>query len=342
AAAFQQRTAAAAGLKVGLAWAGNPSHQNDRNRSLALSALAPLFAVKGISFFGLQKDGRAGEIASAGLAERVVDLSSDLAAFADTAAAIASLDLVISVDTAVAHLAGGLAKPVWLLLPFVPDWRWLLGREDSPWYPAMRLYRQPARGDWQSVVERVARDLSTASCASPNLIRRSDSASRMLGTSPAITEARRGDRESNAITAGAAETFAEALRQQRAGRVQEAAALYKRVLATEPSHVEAHYNLGTALQALGRLDEAITSHRRALAIRPCYAEAHNNVGVALQAQGRLEQALESYQRALSCKPDFVRAHNNAGNALKELGRLEEAVASYRRALTFSPDFAAAH
>src|SRR5262249_12082001 len=155
--AFRQRIGAAANLKVGLAWAGRPTHKNDRNRSLPLSALAPIFSVAGASLFGLQEGARAWEIA--GVAKRIVDLSPDFADFADTAAAIACLDLVISVDTAVAHLAGALGKAVWLLLPFIPDWRWLLEREDSPWYPTMRLYRQPARGDWQSVLNRLAGDL---------------------------------------------------------------------------------------------------------------------------------------------------------------------------------------
>jgi ADP-heptose:LPS heptosyltransferase len=90
----------------------------------------------------------------------VVDLAADLGDFAETAAVITNLDLVISVDTAVAHLAGGLARPVWLLLPYVPEWRWLLERDDSPWYPTMRLFRQRKAGDWESLVERVTGVLS--------------------------------------------------------------------------------------------------------------------------------------------------------------------------------------
>jgi ADP-heptose:LPS heptosyltransferase len=89
----------------------------------------------------------------------IVDLADGLTDFAETAAAIAELDLVISVDSAVAHLAGALAKPVWVMLPHVPDWRWLVGREDSPWYPTVRLFRQPGRGDWEAVVARLAEAL---------------------------------------------------------------------------------------------------------------------------------------------------------------------------------------
>jgi Flp pilus assembly protein TadD len=142
--------AARAGCRVGLVWAGNPDHANDHNRSLALSALRPLFDVDGIEWFGLQVGPRAAEISECGAPIR--DLSPALGSFAETAAAMAALDLVISVDTAPAHLAGALGRPVWLLLPHAPDWRWLTDRDDSPWYPTMRLFRQPAPGEWDSAV----------------------------------------------------------------------------------------------------------------------------------------------------------------------------------------------
>jgi hypothetical protein len=158
-AAFRERIGAAPGLKVGLAWAGNPDHWNDRNRSLELATLAPLFEVEGALFFSLQKGPRAVEIEEAGLTDRIIDLSPALGDFADTAAALSCLDLVISVDTAVAHLAGALGKPVWTLLAYAPDWRWLMDRADSPWYPTMRLYRQPALGNWRAAIEQAAKDL---------------------------------------------------------------------------------------------------------------------------------------------------------------------------------------
>jgi ADP-heptose:LPS heptosyltransferase len=91
---------------------------------------------------------------------RLVDYTEEIRDFSDTAALVANLDMVISIDTAVAHLAGALGKPVWTLLPFVPDWRWLLNRDDSPWYPTMRLFRQPSPGDWETVISRIQSDLS--------------------------------------------------------------------------------------------------------------------------------------------------------------------------------------
>ncbi|HVY57720.1 MAG TPA: tetratricopeptide repeat protein [Xanthobacteraceae bacterium] len=146
--------------RVGLVWTGNPWHADDRNRSLAFAQLAPLLSVAGIEFISLQKDVREPDRAVLASAANVRDLGHALADFADTAAVIASLDLVVCVDTAVAHLAGAMAKPVWILLPFVPDWRWLLDREDSPWYPTARLFRQPGIGDWDSVIARVREELT--------------------------------------------------------------------------------------------------------------------------------------------------------------------------------------
>jgi hypothetical protein len=141
--------------RIGLCWAGNPGNRNDRKRSLPLAVLAPLFALPGCSWFSLQAGAAAGQLATTPAAQQVIPLPEGTA-LVDTAARIAELDLIISVDTAIAHLAGALARPTWLLLPFAPDWRWQLGRDDSPWYPTLRLFRQPRPGDWAAVVQRVA------------------------------------------------------------------------------------------------------------------------------------------------------------------------------------------
>ena len=144
----------AAKRRVGLVWQGNPKHRNDHNRSLPLHLLEDLLSTPGHQFLSLQKG-----IPRTSLPEPIVDLSPLLVDFSQTAAAIECLDLVISVDTAVTHLAGALGKPVWTLLPYAPDWRWLLYREDSPWYSSMRLFRQPIPGDWPSVLREVKRSL---------------------------------------------------------------------------------------------------------------------------------------------------------------------------------------
>jgi tetratricopeptide (TPR) repeat protein len=147
------------GRKVGIVCSGNPNHLSDRNRSIPLRQFSPLLET-GASFYLLQTECRAEDEAFLSETSRIRDLRQRLTDFTETAALIACLDLVISVDTSVAHLAGALGKPVWILLPFSPDWRWMLDREDSPWYPTARLFRQTEMGDWQGVIERVREALA--------------------------------------------------------------------------------------------------------------------------------------------------------------------------------------
>ncbi len=149
-------------LKVGLAWSGSPQHVNDRRRSCPLRLLAPLAQVEGVTLVSLQKGPGSAQAVPPPAGMKLVNLTAGIGDFADTAALVANLDLVITVDTAVAHLAGAMGKAVWTLLPFVPDWRWMLGREDSPWYPTMRLFRQAEAGDWASAIRRVWERLAEA------------------------------------------------------------------------------------------------------------------------------------------------------------------------------------
>ncbi len=148
--------------KIGLAWAGNPTHHNNAARSMRLAELMPLFATPQTTFYSLQKAMSAHDRTYFQSCPQLIDLSGQLDDFLATAATVAQMDLVIAVDTAVAHLAGALGKPVWLLLPFSSDWRWLRDRADSPWYPTMRLFRQTQRNQWQPVVAQVAEELGKA------------------------------------------------------------------------------------------------------------------------------------------------------------------------------------
>jgi tetratricopeptide (TPR) repeat protein len=160
--------------RIGLAWAGNPrlgdaaANRMDRQRSVAFDQLAPLFESTHCEFHSLQKgDDAIAQLQGSAHRRRVVDWTDELRDFADTAALIANLDLIITVDTAVAHLAGALGKPIWLMNRFNTCWRWLLDREDSPWYPTARIFRQPSQGDWTSVTESAAVALRQWSDASP-------------------------------------------------------------------------------------------------------------------------------------------------------------------------------
>ncbi|RVU37961.1 tetratricopeptide repeat protein [Hwanghaeella grinnelliae] len=143
------------GPRIGIAWAGKPTHKNDANRSAGLSAFTALFDVLNARFYSLQVGPAQAEIQDLSLGAVIQDLSPAIRSFADTASLLQDLDVVVTVDTSVAHLAGAMGKPVWVMLPFAPDWRWQLRREDSPWYPSMRLFRQTSPGDWDEVFMRV-------------------------------------------------------------------------------------------------------------------------------------------------------------------------------------------
>ncbi len=148
------------GPLIGLVWAGNPRHSNDRNRSVPLDLLVPLLKRDGLRWVSLQVGPRVADIAATGLDARLVDAAPALIDFAETAAALMQLDLLITVDTAVAHLAGALGRPCWLLLPFAPDWRWGERGQGCVWYESLRLWRQPAPGDWGSVIAEIGASLS--------------------------------------------------------------------------------------------------------------------------------------------------------------------------------------
>jgi len=143
---------------VALVWAGRPTHPNDANRSMSLATLAPLASIDA-TFLVIQK-GRVEQAATPPNRMNLVALNDRIDDFEDTAAILSIADLLISVDSSPVHLAGALGRPAWVMLPYVPDWRWLLDRDDTPWYPSVRLFRQSSRADWQGVVERVAKSLA--------------------------------------------------------------------------------------------------------------------------------------------------------------------------------------
>jgi tetratricopeptide (TPR) repeat protein len=158
---WRQELAAYEGFKIGIAWKGSAANPRDRWRSVPLPQFAPLAQVPGVHLFSLQVGPGREELDTLAGRFPITDLGGrfNMSSFMDTAAAVKNLDLVVTVDTALAHLAGALAAPVWVALPFAPDWRWMHHREDSPWYPTMRLFRQRQRGNWEDVFERIATDI---------------------------------------------------------------------------------------------------------------------------------------------------------------------------------------
>jgi hypothetical protein len=158
---WRRELAALAGFKIGIAWQGSRAHKRDRFRSVPVETFALLAAIDGIHLVSLQKGPGTEQLGRVSDNWKVFDAGSQVEDWADTAALLKNLDLVVAVDTAIVHLAGALAIPVWVALPFSADWRWLLGREDSPWYPSMRLFRQAERGNWTDVFARIAAAAAT-------------------------------------------------------------------------------------------------------------------------------------------------------------------------------------
>jgi len=347
---WRVRLERAPGFQAGIAWQGNPEHPNDRWRSVSLDWFVPLGQVAGVSLVSLQKGPGSEQLARApGL---VLDLGSEVTDLADTAAIVKSLDLVITVDTVLAHLAGALGVPVWVALPYTPDWRWLLGREDSPWYPTMRLFRQDRPGDWQGIFRRLAEALQQRVSALS------------VGSTREISPDTLADR------------FAQAQHYHQAGQLSQAEQLYRQILQVAPQHADAlhflgmiagqqgrpeqaityidqairldgrkglyHYNLGELYRVQGRAADAVACYRRALQMQPNYPEAHLNQGIALQDQGQGAEAVACYRQALRLRPDFAEAHNRLGIALAGQNKLAEAEACFREAVRFRPGFADAH
>ena len=157
-AAWADAVAPSPRLKLGLVWFGKPTHKNDRNRSLGLDQLIEALP-EGVDLYSLHDRARPEDAAALAAHPQIRRFDDRLRDFADTAALAAQMDLVVAVDTAAAHLAAATGRPTWILLPFSPDWRWLLGREDNPWYPTVRLFRQPAPGDWGAVMDELSQAL---------------------------------------------------------------------------------------------------------------------------------------------------------------------------------------
>jgi tetratricopeptide (TPR) repeat protein len=375
------RLAKMAGLKVGVVWAGNPDHVNDSRRSVSLPMLGPLFAVRGVSFASLQFGPRAADLKKLKKSKAkhsIDDLSPEFGDYVETAGAVSALDLVITVDTSVAHLAGALGKPIWVPLPWVTDWRWLLGREDNPWYPTMRLFRQKRGEDMADIIARMAQELKAVAqgdAAPLTPFKAAGECQAAQATAIMAAEAAQAALPNFApeqsLTPGHALILAE--QKRRHGFLADADDLTRRAVSAEPENAEAihmlgiiahqsgkigeaidhvrrataiapdvalyHANLGEMCRLGGRIDEAIAAGRRAIALNPNYAGALSNLGIALFDQGKFDEALSLYERAIALEDNFAQAHSNLGNALQRLKRFTEAETSYRRALELQPSFA---
>jgi tetratricopeptide (TPR) repeat protein len=315
AAACRERVRAGADLVVGVVWRGNPQYAGDRIRSVPPELMAPQAKVPGVRLVSLMKETTDAEREAAGAADIG---GADWADFAEAAAAFVNLDLVISVDTAAAHLAGALGLPVWIALPSAPDMRWGLGREDSPWYPTARLFRQQRRAEWGAVFERIADELGV-------LVRR--------GLRPAQTVGKSSVAE--ALHSRGLALLGE-------GKPEEAASYLKDAVRLKPDAAPMRLNLGVALAQLRRLDDAAREFRKNVELDADSALGHANLGLAYVQSSRYAEAVEVLQVAARLDPKSADVHNHLGIALAQLGREEEAARAYARAIELRPRYHAPH
>jgi len=320
--------------RIGIVWAGNPKHNNSRNRDCAVTQFLSLASHKGLEFFSLQVGKPAAALNACGGDAWITPLGQHLKDMGVTASIMTELDLVISVDTAVAHLAGALGCPVWLLLPYAPDWRWMLDRDDSPWYPTMKLFRQPEPGDWDSVFASVDDVLQA-------LLQ--DKQSQAPATNEAMVKARQlRDRATKAYNSGniqGAMAFAHnALRinpldhslwnnmgifQRELKHFDAAAACYQRAMnCGGEADAGLRTNYGNVLNDLDRCEEAVACHELALTMDGGSLLTLQNLGVALRGAGRHAEAAQVYDQLLEKAPDNHAARWDRSQSLLALGRFD--------------------
>lgn len=347
---WRSKVGAGSKPRIGLVWSGNPAHGNDHNRSLPLARLIDALPA-GPEYFSLQRDCRVEDRAALAVNPQLRHFGEALGDFADTAALCEAMDLVISVDTSVAHLSAALGRPTWILLPFVPDWRWLLEREDSPWYESVRLFRQPRIDDWGGALERLRDALAawlalrgpskqgtesgarTAPSATIQDVLRLRQATRL----DAAEEAARAMLRADPLQFDAAHALAVILAQR--GETQGALEAFEQALRLQPGNAEAWSNRGHALRTAGRLEESVDSYERAIALRKALSPAWLGKALCLADLGRLEASLECFDHALQQSPEDAQAHFLRADVMRRLDRLEAALESHDRALALRPEHA---
>ncbi|MFE1602202.1 tetratricopeptide repeat protein [Methylobacterium sp. ID0610] len=332
-------------FRAGLVWAGSPGHPDDARRSPGLAALADLLDVPGVQTVLLQAGPGRADLGLVPLPPHCLDLGPDLADLADTAAAMAALDLVITCCTAPAHLAGALGCPVWNLVAFAPDWRWGRQGEATSWYPTMRLFRQPRPGAWAPVAAEVRAALAAAALPGAPPVRdlRPDPAGKPpAGREPATDEAERpGTRDAGGRPGHGAPVADQTGRDADAQQTDaQLLARAEAALAADPADAGALSVLGVLQRRAGRHEAAIAFHRRALERAPEQAGIWSNLGNALMDCGRLDEAAAAHEEALRLAPADPTLTFNAAIAFRQSGAFPAALALLERAAALAPATAA--
>ncbi len=315
---------------VGLAWAGNPRHRNDAFRSMQWTDCQALLESDCAHFVSLQFNPGDEAKAALGQAANTTDAAQHCTDLAATAAIMDQLDLIISVDTVTAHLAGALGKPIWLLLPFAGEWRWLHNRDDSPWYPSMRIFRQSRPGDWASVITDVIAALQQQPPpdASRHLTKATDyHQQNQLDRAIEQYQLAAGLDPSNT---GLLRLLAGALSEN--NQAEQARVCLNRAIELEPGDAENHHELGLLLSGLGQPEQALDPYARAIELQPGCAGFYFNRGNAHYALGQATRARRDYQRATQLDPALAAAHFNLGQVSQDEDDYLTAAQAYKRAV----------
>jgi tetratricopeptide (TPR) repeat protein len=350
--------------RIGLAWQGNPLHRNDHNRSIALARLKPLIESLPAGWISLQKGAGSEQIAGAGLSDRLLDAGSGLQDFADTAALLDNLDLVVTIDSAVAHLSGALGRAVLLLLPWSPDFRWMLGRGDTPWYPTMRLLRQARRREW---AEPLAELRSVLIARWPHLGKTGSETSRSTAPTRLAPPTPAPDERSESEAAKLEQELKRSPNdpklltrlssiERRRGRIDAAIDLARRALAVDTVFIPALLALGHAQSDRGDTEAAVAAYEAAWLQQPDNILALTNLstlrlrqataavdgareGTAAEERSAalIEDALDLAQRARALDPNYVPAILAVGAALMRARDVDGAAEAYDRAIIFEPE-----
>ncbi len=406
---IQRITSATVGTKkIGIVWRPGTGMKTAHLKATSLQTLSPLFSVAGCTWFSLQKEADPEKVPFVS-SDQLIDWSADFQDFDDTAALAVNMDLVISVDTSVAHLAGGLGLPTWLLNRYASDWRWMREREDSPWYPTVRIFAQDAPGNWEGVAQRVAQALMNWVSAE-NVSDWRSKGNKALQSGDLAEAQRCYERgiQANAVDAACYANLGFVLMQQ--GNAMQAKAALLQAVALNPNDADAHYLLGNlsrnagdlshavacfrgALQAkhdfdhcrrelclalvqagavedakavmrdiapsfpiprdafvfegtmhlaFGEYETAVTAFIAANQLEPLNADELINLGAAQLGQRNATAAAAIYQKVLETNPDHVMALYNQATALQLNGDVDSAVKGFRRALALDPENACVH
>lgn len=315
-------------FNIGLVWSGKDT---DPLRACGIEDLKPLLGLSGIHWVVLQKGAAAEDLKNRSIGTHIRNLGPELVDFADTAAVIHHLDLVVSVDTAVAHLAGAMGKPVFCLLRFAADWRWTAAGKGALWYPSMRLFRQANPGEWSAPVRELA-------AAIIEIQARRQTAAHTVPAEPTGSGAPL-EKDTDLFCE---QLFRIGVKQSADGELKAAIATYERLLVSCPDHLLALFNLGLCYRQGGEMDAARKAYETAVTISPDFIDGQYNLANLHLSEKQLPEAIARYERVLELEPAHRDALLNLSHALGEDGQDERAPGHLKTALAHWPESPAVH